>query len=982
VDRPNRYPGAATVAGAVAPSPLLSYLADMAATAAPDHPLLPEGATPETLDVTRAGEQPVWLGASPLVVPAYGAAEHVAPTGSVTLRSTAALRRLAAIDALQPTERVLRLGWVIVAGAITVGERTVTVCTPLISSAVQVGGAPRGPWHVAVSRAGPPELTPLVADSEMAAQLEERAASVGEGLGPGWSLDGGSLPMARLPRLQSWIREVTAAAGLPPLRDMVQPPASPLDHRKDAGLVAYVGAMVYLTRDPFRPSLEAALRSWAARTDLPGTAFGALYAGAPGAPAALPDEEVISPLLLSPAQHDAVVRARHEAVTVISGPPGSGKSHTVAAIAADAVAYGRSVLVATRSSYAAEVVSELLARQPGPNAVRFGEVQPDDIVARATSEGTGARDIRRAGEARDETRAHQRLVEGAIAAALSQERRAEDAARWDGLVGHLGSLAPGAFEPSSDLARLEDLADRAEPPDPEAGAGWWARWRRRRAARRLVRALGAAPGTPLSDLRTALACAGDRRAKARLESTGGTVLGPAWAQLGAADAALRLAAGRLVEALGAAEERRRQGRRAIGDLGAALRAGRRQRRRLLRDIDGAGVVTALPLWVGTARDVDDLLPDTPALFDVAILDEASQIDQPSAAGVLLRARRAVVVGDPHQLRHVSFVSDEEVGRALKEHDLTRWAARLDVRRTSILDLAAGTAPVVWLDEHHRSVPHLIEFSARRFYDGRLHVATRHPANEAADVIQVERPAAGADEVETALAVVDRLAAAGRSDIAVISPFRDVADAAQAAVLARYDLDDVERLGLRVGTVHAFQGGEADHVVLVLGLAADDPAGRRRFVEDANLFNVMVTRARRSCVVVTALAAPEDPPDGLVERYLVHAERPPVPPRTGPCPSEWGEALARELHRAGVAVRTGYPVGRWVVDLCAGEGAAAVAIETAVHPDGPPAHMARHRALMAAGWRLVDGYPTQWDHDPTRAALELAGTLEPAAVDAG
>jgi hypothetical protein len=89
VDRPNRYPGAATVAGAVAPSPLLSYLADMAATAAPDHPLLPEGATPETLDVTRAGEQPVWLGASPLVVPAYGAAEHVAPTGSVTLRSGA-----------------------------------------------------------------------------------------------------------------------------------------------------------------------------------------------------------------------------------------------------------------------------------------------------------------------------------------------------------------------------------------------------------------------------------------------------------------------------------------------------------------------------------------------------------------------------------------------------------------------------------------------------------------------------------------------------------------------------------------------------------------------------------------------------------------------------------------------------------------------------------------------------------------------------
>ncbi len=690
-----------------------------------------------------------------------------------------------------------------------------------------------------------------------------------------------------------------------------------------------------------------------------------------------------SPLLLTAAQRDAVVRARHEPVTVISGPPGSGKSHTVAAIAADAVAYGRSVLVATRSGYAAGVVSELLARQPGPDPVRFGEVQPDDIVAQATSEGTGAGDIRHAGDARDEALAHQRLVEGALAAALSEERRAEDAARWDGLLGHLGSLAPGAFEPASDLPGLAELAGRAAPPgDPGAGHGWWARWRRRRAERRLRRALGAAPGTPLSDLRTALTCAGDRRAKARLESTGGTVLAPTWAQLGMADAALRLAAGRLVEALGAAEDRRRQGRRAIGDLGTALRAGRRQRRRLLRDIDGAGVVTALPLWVGTARDVDDLLPDTPALFDLAILDEASQIDQPSAAGVLLRARRAVVVGDPHQLRHVSFVSDDQVTTALVRHELKPWAARLDVRRTSILDVAAGTAPVVWLDEHHRSVPHLIEFSARRFYDGRLHVATRHPANEAADVIAVERPAPGADEIATALAVVDRLAGEGVTDIAVISPFRDVADAAQAAVLARYDLDDVERLGLRVGTVHAFQGGEADHVVLVLGLAAGDPAGRRRFVEDPNLFNVMVTRARRSCVVVTTLPTPTGPPDGLVERYLVHAEQPPVRPRAGPCPSEWGEALARELDRAGVAVRTGYPVGRWIVDLCAGEGAAAVAVETAVHPDGPEAHVARHRALVAAGWRLVDGYPTQWEHDPTRAALELAGALGTVPADAG
>jgi hypothetical protein len=211
---------------------------------------------------------------------------------------------------------------------------------------------------------------------------------------------------------------------------------------------------------------------------------------------------------------------------------------------------------------------------------------------------------------------------------------------------------------------------------------------------------------------------------------------------------------------------------------------------------------------------------------------------------------------------------------------------------------------------------------------------------------------------------------------VVSPFRELADAAREALLAAYDVDEIERLGLRVGTVYAFQGAQADHVVLVLGLDAGDPPGRRRFVEDPHLFNVMATRARRSLVVVTSLLTPTGPPDGLVEQYLVHADRPPAPPGDGACPTPWGDALALELREAGLPVRTGYPVGRWTVDLCLGEGAGTLGVETAVHSHGAAAHVARHRALVASGWRLVDGYPTRWDQDATRAAVELASAPAP------
>lgn len=86
-------------------------------------------------------------------------------------------------------------------------------------------------------------------------------------------------------------------------------------------------------------------------------------------------------------------------------------------------------------------------------------------------------------------------------------------------------------------------------------------------------------------------------------------------------------------------------RAACAALATALRAGRASRREKLAVL-GADSTIALPVWVGTLSDIDDLLPTHPALFDLVILDEASSIDQPHAATALLRGGRAVIVGDP------------------------------------------------------------------------------------------------------------------------------------------------------------------------------------------------------------------------------------------------------------------------------------------------------------------------------------------------
>ena len=287
----------------------------------------------------------------------------------------------------------------------------------------------------------------------------------------------------------------------------------------------------------------------------------------------------------------------------------------------------------------------------------------------------------------------------------------------------------------------------------------------------------------------------------------------------------------------------------MSDLISALRAGRGTRRELLSQLPIEGLTSVTPLWIGTLADIEDVLPTAAGLFDLVILDEASQIEQSRAAGALLRGRRAMVVGDPRQLRFTSFMSDERMEAAFARVGLTAHRAMLDVRRVSAFDLASAVGTSVALTEHFRSAPHLIGFSLRRFYRDQVAIMTTTPDNEGLDCIdEVNIASAGsadADHDSEAAAVVDqvvRLVGDGVTDIGVISPFRAHADVLERRLGELFDTEEIRRLRLRVGTVHGFQGSERDVVVIAPGLSPHDPPGRFRFAEDPHLFNVMVSRA--------------------------------------------------------------------------------------------------------------------------------------------
>ncbi|WP_143116432.1 AAA domain-containing protein [Lentzea xinjiangensis] len=901
------------------------------------------------LDLTKAAGL-LWLGdhePSWRAITAQQDGEQWQPvTWSAPKQAREQAARLAAFDALHREDRLLRLGWAFLTGPAQVEGRRRRVCLPLVSRPVRLhkGIGSGYAFHVA----GDAGVFPLVGDWTKAAERE-----------------------AALTPTEEWITETLRLAGF---ADVPVVRADPWPLISGDELVVAVGAGLHAGEAVVTTEQGAALYEWAASAGVEDTALAALYGA--GAEPAGPDEPISSPLPLSHSQRRAVEHARRARITVVGGPPGSGKTHTLAALALDAVAAGKSVLLASRTRNAADVLGAALRRAGGPVPVLFGDSELRQEMARELSDGLDAtaehdrlEELRRA---RSAAAAAVARIETAVVSALNDEMLAAEAVRHQALMAMHRAVAPKAFDAGVDFPRLKELL--------QPRTGFLSGLRTRRALNKVRKHTGAHEASP-EDLTAAVLAAEQTAAAVRLGASGGTAFGELRSLLAEQDEASRAATAAWL-AEHAVSRRGPGARRAVAALAKALRSGRAARRRGLAEVDSADLVAALPLWVGTLSDVEDILPPVPGMFDLVVVDEASHVDQPLAAPALLRGRSAVIGGDPRQLRHVSFVSEETVRAAVEAEGVPELRDRLDVPKVSLFDAAAATAGVHWLDEHHRCAPHLIGFAAEKFYEGRMALLTTHPAIADADCIDTEhvagertRTGVNRTEVDAVLAHVRQRIAAGVRSIGVVTPFRAQADAVEAALLEELALDEITAGGVRVGTVHGVQGSEFDEVVI--SLAADAKPGAWRFVNDRNLFAVLTTRARRHVHVITSVPRPP----GLAGEYLRHAGTAPTETAGAEPGDAWTARLAEELRTAGLTVRTGYPVGRWRVDLVVGEKDEAVAVETRPHPDGASAHLGRWRALTHAGWRVHDAFGSRFGDDPARAALELVRELAPGVTSA-
>lgn len=271
-----------------------------------------------------------------------------------------------------------------------------------------------------------------------------------------------------------------------------------------------------------------------------------------------------------------------------------------------------------------------------------------------------------------------------------------------------------------------------------------------------------------------------------------------------------------------------------------------------------------PCWTVTNLSVSTRIPLIPGLFDLAIIDEASQSDIPSAIPILFRARRLGVIGDPHQLKHVSTLSPSKDLLLMHESGLTDVGVyQFSYRDNSLYDLALRKrlAHVVLLRETYRSVEPIATYYGSTFYDGKLLIMTdlsdvKLPPNINPGIhwteIEGNIESAGGggcickEESEKISEIVLEILSheSFRGTLGVVTPFRRQADRIKNIIAARADHARLSQSKFHVDTAHGFQGDERDIIFFSLCAGPEMPSGSLQFLrENGHLFNVGASRAR-------------------------------------------------------------------------------------------------------------------------------------------
>ncbi len=620
----------------------------------------------------------------------------------------------------------------------------------------------------------------------------------------------------------------------------------------------------------------------------------------------LKDFAAVTPLSLSDSQEDVIRKIEQNPLLAVYGPPGTGKSQTIVNLVAHLVANGKTVLVASRMDKAVDVVAQRLNELGAPFlALRAGRLnyqkqlsfQLQDLIANKIDIDTGYEeailvDVEDMYALLNAIKELENKCEKIIELEKSWQ---EVMARKLALEADLGEkIFINKKLKKDEVDEIKKVLSSIEKNLEKSGI--FSSISNSLSAMKLKKILNIStlPAEPESIMRLSLELqAAEMECEARMVETRIHKIGNIHQILGQIKQLKKKQKGLAVDIL---KNKRRESlkgllrdqikrQRLIIHTKAIVERKKNLQNRLLEEEDFTPLLEAFPCWCVTTYAISGSLPMKSGLFDVAIIDEASQCDIASCFPILFRAKKAVIVGDDKQLPHLSFLEKAKEQSFLSQYNIPdKYQLMWRFRTNSMFDLANyySTNPVL-LDEHFRSYYPIIQFSNQEFYGNRIRIMTKDSGSN--DVLELHLVTDGKvdsdatrnmPEVEAVVKRIHELILQdeGNEDnpvsIGVVSPFRGQVDLIGKALRQVLTESTIRRHQIEVGTAHTFQGDERDVMIFSLAVADNSFAQSLTFLQKPNLFNVAITRARKK--LITFLSRdPKSLPAGLLKDYIEYTQ---------------------------------------------------------------------------------------------------------------
>ena len=248
-----------------------------------------------------------------------------------------------------------------------------------------------------------------------------------------------------------------------------------------------------------------------------------------------------------------------------------------------------------------------------------------------------------------------------------------------------------------------------------------------------------------------------------------------------------------------------------------------------------------------------------------LIDEAGQATPQSAVGLIHRAKRCVIVGDPLQVEPVVTMPKKLMTKLRNEHNVpVDWSPH----KVSVQQLAdrvsksgtymkvGDTDDKIWtgfpLRTHRRCDEPMFSIANEIAYSNQMVKAMNKNSEEefigasswfnVSNEVTLKNRHVVVEEIILLQQKIDDLRNLGfKEDIYVISPFKSIATYCENTF--RNDKK------VSCGTIHRFQGKEADIVFLVLGSDPKSSGARNWASQKPNMLNVAVTRAKKRFYVI-------------------------------------------------------------------------------------------------------------------------------------